>query len=49
MREDERGDTRVLTTLFRHNVWANLALLDFCERLSDEQLDTAAIGGFGCR
>ena len=47
MRETERGDTSVLTTLFAHNAWANVKLLDFCEKLSDEQLDAAAIGGFG--
>jgi uncharacterized damage-inducible protein DinB len=47
MRETERGDTSVLTTLFRHNAWANLKLLDFCEQLSDQQLDAAAIGCFG--
>lgn len=47
MVDTERGDTSVLTTLFAHNAWANLVLLDFCERLSDEQLDSTAIGGFG--
>jgi uncharacterized damage-inducible protein DinB len=47
MQEHEPGDTSVLTTLFAHNAWANLKLLDFCERLSDEQLDSTAIGGFG--
>src|SRR4029453_15706544 len=47
MRENERGDTSVLTKLFEHNAWANLKLLDFCEHLSDEQLDATAIGGFG--
>jgi uncharacterized damage-inducible protein DinB len=47
MQEPEQGDTSVLTTLFAHNAWANLKLLDFCEQLSDAQLDTAAIGGFG--
>jgi len=47
MRENEQGDTSVLTTLFAHNAWANLKLLDFCEHLSDEQLDATAIGGFG--
>jgi uncharacterized damage-inducible protein DinB len=47
MLENERGDTSVLTTLFAHNAWANLKLLDFCERLSDEQLDATAIGCFG--
>jgi len=47
MREHDGGDTSVLTALFAHNTWANLKLLDFCERLSDAQLDSAAIGGFG--
>jgi len=47
MRENERGDTSVLTTLFAHNVWANLKLLDFCAGLSAAQLDATAIGGFG--
>src|SRR6185295_19539649 len=47
MPEHESGDTSVLTTLFAHNTWANLKLLDFCEHLSDQQLDTAAIGCFG--
>lgn len=47
MPDHERGDTSVLTTLFGHNAWANLKLLDFCEELSDQQLDATAIGGFG--
>ena len=47
MRENERGDTSVLTTLFAHNAWANLKLLDFCAGLSDAQLDATAIGCFG--
>jgi len=47
MQEHEGGDTSVLTALFSHNTWANLKLLDFCERLSDAQLDSTAIGGFG--
>jgi uncharacterized damage-inducible protein DinB len=47
MQENEPGGTSVLTTLFAHNTWANLKLLDFCERLSDEQLDATAIGCFG--
>lgn len=47
MPENQHGDTSVLTTLFAHNVWANLKLLDFCERLSDAQLDATAIGCFG--
>src|SRR5262245_29849753 len=47
MRENRQGDTSVLTKLFAHNVWANVKLLDFCERLSDAQLDATAIGYFG--
>jgi len=47
MPENELGDTSVLTTLFGHNAWANLKLLDFCAGLSDAQLDATAIGGFG--
>ena len=47
MQDTERGDTSVLTTLFAHNTWANLRLLDFCAKLSDEQLDATAIGCFG--
>lgn len=47
MQGTEQGDTSVLTTLFRHNAWANLKLLDFCAGLSDAQLDATAIGGFG--
>lgn len=47
MQDSERSDTSVLTTLFAHNVWANLKLLDACEQLTDAQLDTTAIGCFG--
>lgn len=44
---DQPGDSSVLTALFRHNAWANQKLLAFCEGLSDAQLDSTAIGGFG--
>lgn len=37
----------VLVDLFRHNSWANLRLLEACESLSDEQLDTALPGTYG--
>jgi uncharacterized damage-inducible protein DinB len=47
MADNERGDTSVLHTLFAHNTWANLKLLDFCAHLTDTQLDATAIGGFG--
>lgn len=36
-----------LTTLFRHNRWANLRLLDLCAGLTTEQLDATLIGTFG--
>jgi uncharacterized damage-inducible protein DinB len=31
--------TDTLTTLFSHNLWANLRLIDRCATLSSEQLD----------
>lgn len=36
-----------LTTLFRHNLWANLQLLEHCAELSSEQLDATVSGAFG--
>ena len=36
-----------LTTLFSHNVWANLALHSICAKLTDEQLDSTLNGTFG--
>jgi uncharacterized damage-inducible protein DinB len=47
MPQPDQADTSVLTTLFQHNIWANLKLLDFCAALSDEQLDTTGIGTYG--
>ena len=47
MSYNKQSDTSVLTKLFNHNTWANLKLLDFCEALNDEQLDTTAVGCFG--
>ncbi|MDQ6693958.1 MAG: DinB family protein [Chloroflexota bacterium] len=47
MPQSEQGDTSVLAALFKHNAWANLKLLDFCEGLSDSRLDATAIGCFG--
>src|SRR4051812_10640364 len=47
MIENEQCDISVITRLFGHNAWANLKLLDFCEGLSDEQLDATVIGTFG--
>lgn len=39
------GDT--LTTLFSHNLWANLRLLEQCAVLSSEQLDATISGAYG--
>src|SRR5512138_101279 len=47
MTEDRAGETSILASLFRHNAWANLKLLDFCSGLSDEQLEATAAGTYG--
>ena len=39
--------TDTLTTLFRHNRWANVRILEECAGLTDEQLDAAIVGAFG--
>ena len=39
--------TDSLTTLFSHNLWANLSLLERCAELTSEQLDAAISGAFG--
>jgi uncharacterized damage-inducible protein DinB len=36
-----------LTTLFRHNLWANLSMLERCAELTSEQLDASTPGAFG--
>jgi uncharacterized damage-inducible protein DinB len=36
-----------LTTLFRHNRWANVRLLEICDGLTDEQLGATVIGTYG--
>ena len=41
----ETSDT--LTTIFRHNLWANLLLLEHCAELGTEQLDTTVSGTYG--
>ena len=46
MNETSAHDSPI-TTLFRHNLWANLRLLDVCPGLSDEQLDATLTGTFG--
>lgn len=39
--------TEPLTTLFSHNLWANLRLLDHCAELTSEQLDATISGTYG--
>ena len=39
--------TDTLTTLFSHNLWANLRLLERCAALSSEQLDATISGAYG--
>ena len=36
-----------LTTLFSHNLWANLKLLDLCAELTSEQLHATIPGAYG--
>ena len=39
--------TDTLTTLFRHNRWANERILERCAGLTDEQLDATIVGAYG--
>lgn len=39
--------TDTLTTLYSHNQWANLQLLEHCAQLTQEQRDTTITGTFG--
>ena len=36
-----------LTTLFSHNRWANLRLLESCSGLTEEQMDATILGTYG--
>jgi uncharacterized damage-inducible protein DinB len=36
-----------LTTLFSHNLWANLLLIERCAQLTNEQLDSSITGTYG--
>lgn len=40
-------NTDTLTTMFRHNLWANMRILERCAELNNEQLNTAISGTFG--
>jgi uncharacterized damage-inducible protein DinB len=44
---DTRPGNPILVELFRHNLWANSTLIDFCAVLPDDVLDTAVPGTFG--
>jgi uncharacterized damage-inducible protein DinB len=37
----------MLVHFFRHNLWANLRILDACDGLSSSQLDASAVGTYG--
>lgn len=39
--------TDLLSELFKHNLWANLRLIDVCERLDDAQLERTVVGTYG--
>ena len=39
--------TDTLTTLFSHNLWANMGILEQCADLTSEQLDATISGAFG--
>jgi uncharacterized damage-inducible protein DinB len=39
--------TDTLTTLFSHNLWANVRLFERCAALSSEQLDATISGAYG--
>jgi hypothetical protein len=39
--------TDTLTTIFSHNLWANLGLLEGCAGLTSEQLAVTIVGVYG--
>jgi len=39
--------TDPLSEIFKHNLWANLRLLDVCEHLDDVQLERTVVGTYG--
>ncbi len=36
-----------LSEIFKHNLWANVRLLDVCEHLDDAQLERTVVGTYG--
>jgi uncharacterized damage-inducible protein DinB len=45
--QPEQPGHSVLAATFEYNAWANLRLLDSCAGLSDEQLGSKTVGGYG--
>ncbi|HMA34070.1 MAG TPA: DinB family protein [Chloroflexia bacterium] len=43
----EQPGHSVLAATFAYNAWANVKLLDFCAGLSDAQMDSTTVGGYG--
>ncbi len=43
----EQPGHSVLVATFAYNAWANVKLLDFCAGLSDEQMGSTTVGGYG--
>ena len=43
----DRPVNPILTELFRHNLWANSTLIDFCAALPDDVLETTVPGTYG--
>ncbi|MGH2559667.1 MAG: DinB family protein [Thermomicrobiales bacterium] len=39
--------TSILAEMFKHNLWANLRMLDACAKVDDHILDVAIVGTFG--
>lgn len=39
--------SKALAEIFKHNLWANLRLLDACEKLEDAHLDASIAGTYG--
>jgi uncharacterized damage-inducible protein DinB len=44
---DAQSGHPILADLFRHNLWANLTLIDLCATLPDEVLETNVPGNYG--
>ena len=47
MNESQNAQEVTIVEVFRHNLWANLRLLDACESLTPAQLEATAVGTYG--